>query len=72
MARLREAPSRAEMPDFSAEGYREAMAERAPHILERWADAGERFEHENRRMHDVRGFFAIEAFGANALGGPRG
>ncbi len=42
------------------------MAERAPHILERWADAGARFESANRKTHDVRGFLGIESFGANA------
>jgi hypothetical protein len=42
------------------------MAARAPHILERWADAGERFAHDNRKTHDVRGYLGIESFGANA------
>ena len=43
------------------------MAERAPHILERWADATERFAHEHRRTHDLRGFLGISSFGANAF-----
>ena len=43
------------------------MAERAPHILERWADAKSRFEHANRSTHDVRGFFGVESFGVNAF-----
>jgi mannose-6-phosphate isomerase-like protein (cupin superfamily) len=64
---LNEIPSRAELPQFSTEGYREAMAERAPHILKRWAEAGERFPHEHRKTHDVRGFFGVESFGANAF-----
>jgi mannose-6-phosphate isomerase-like protein (cupin superfamily) len=66
-ARLNEIPSRAELHQFSTEGYREAMAERAPHILKRWAEAGERFPHEHRKTHDVRGFFGVESFGANAF-----
>ena len=43
------------------------MAERAPHILERWADAAARFEHANRGTHDVRGFLGVESFGVNAF-----
>ena len=43
------------------------MEERAPHILERWAEAAERFEHANRRTHDVRGFLGLESFGVNAF-----
>jgi mannose-6-phosphate isomerase-like protein (cupin superfamily) len=66
-ARLTKIPSRAELPQFSTEGYREAMAERAPHILKRWAEAGERFPHEHRTTHDVRGFFGVESFGVNAF-----
>jgi hypothetical protein len=42
------------------------MAERAPHILERWADAAARFEDGNSTFHAVRGFFGIESFGVNA------
>jgi mannose-6-phosphate isomerase-like protein (cupin superfamily) len=67
IARLREIPSRGEMPGFSADGYREAMAQRAPHILERWAEAGERFAHEHRKTHDLRGFLGVESFGVNAF-----
>jgi mannose-6-phosphate isomerase-like protein (cupin superfamily) len=66
-ARLEDIPARSEQPDFSAEEYRQAMAERAPHILERWADAGARFAHEHRKAHDVRGFLGVESFGANAF-----
>jgi uncharacterized cupin superfamily protein len=43
------------------------MAERAPHILERWADAEARFEAANRKTHAVRGFFGVESFGVNAF-----
>ena len=43
------------------------MSERAPHILERWADAGEQFKHEHRKTHDIRGFFGVESFGINAF-----
>jgi mannose-6-phosphate isomerase-like protein (cupin superfamily) len=67
VARLRDIPASSEAPGFSPDEYRRAMSERAPHVLERWADAGERFKHENRRTHDVRGFFGIESFGANAF-----
>jgi mannose-6-phosphate isomerase-like protein (cupin superfamily) len=67
VSRLREIPSRAEMPGFSTEGYREAMEDRAPHILERWARAGEEFAHDNRKTHDVRGFFGVQSFGVNAF-----
>src|SRR6266545_7963520 len=38
------------------------MAERAPHVLERWADAG-----EHRKTHDVRGFLGVDSFGVNAF-----
>ncbi len=66
-ARLREIPPRSEVPGFSLEEYQQAMAERAPHILERWADAGERFAHEHRKTHDVRGFLGVDSFGVNAF-----
>jgi mannose-6-phosphate isomerase-like protein (cupin superfamily) len=65
--RLRDIPSRADSPDFSPEEYRSAMAKRAPHILERWADAAARFKGENRKTHDVRGFLGVESFGVNAF-----
>jgi mannose-6-phosphate isomerase-like protein (cupin superfamily) len=64
---LRDVPSRSESPDFSPEDYHRAMAERAPHILERWADAAARFKGENRKTHDVRGFLGVESFGVNAF-----
>ena len=67
IARLEDIPARSELPGFSAEEYREAMADRAPHILERWADAGENFAHEHRQTHDVRGFLGVESFGINAF-----
>ena len=67
MARLGEIPQRAEVPGFTVEGYREAMAERAPHILERWAEAGEQFAHDHRKTHDVRGFLGVGSFGVNAF-----
>jgi mannose-6-phosphate isomerase-like protein (cupin superfamily) len=66
-ASLRDIPSRAEIPGFSAEEYQQAMSERAPHILERWADAGERFAHEHRRTHDIRDYFGVGSFGVNAF-----
>jgi uncharacterized cupin superfamily protein len=43
------------------------MAERAPHILQRWADASARFADENSKMHDVRGYLGVESFGVNAF-----
>ena len=43
------------------------MAQRAPHILERWSDAQARFESANRKTHAVRGFFGVESFGVNAF-----
>jgi mannose-6-phosphate isomerase-like protein (cupin superfamily) len=67
VAKLRDVPARSELPGFSAEDYRRGMAERAPHILERWADAGERFAHDHRRTHDLRGFLGVESFGVNAF-----
>src|ERR1043166_8183732 len=67
VAKLSEIPPRTEVPGFSVEGYREAMGERAPHILERWAEAGEKFAHDHRETHDVRGFLGVEAFGINAF-----
>jgi cupin domain len=66
-ARLGDIPARAGSPGFSADEYRRAMEERAPHILERWADAGARFDHANRKTHDVRGFLGVESFGVNAF-----
>jgi len=66
-ARLCDIPDATETPGFSREEYRRAMAERAPHILDRWADARERFSHDNRKTHDVRGFLGVESFGANAF-----
>ena len=67
VAKLREISASSESPGFSRDEYRQAMAERAPHILERWAEAGSRFEHANRRTHDVRGFLGVESFGVNAF-----
>jgi mannose-6-phosphate isomerase-like protein (cupin superfamily) len=67
VARLREIPPRSEVSAFSVENYREAMEERAPHILQRWAEAGENFPHEHRKTHDVRGFLGVESFGINAF-----
>jgi hypothetical protein len=67
VARLTEIPASSEAPGFSREDYRRGMEERAPHILERWADAGERFPHDNRKTHDLRGFLGVESFGVNAF-----
>jgi Cupin domain len=66
-ARLDEIPASSARAGFSRDEYRAAMQERAPHILERWADAGERFKHHNRKTHDVRGFLGVESFGVNAF-----
>lgn len=66
-ARVRDIPGGAELPGLSGELYEQAMAERAPHILERWADAGARFEHANRRTHDIRRYLGVESFGVNAF-----
>jgi mannose-6-phosphate isomerase-like protein (cupin superfamily) len=67
IARLREIPARSELPGFAADEYRQAMAERAPHILQRWAEAGEHFAHEHRKTHDVRGYLGVGSFGVNAF-----
>ena len=72
IGRLKEIPPRSETPGFSVDEYRQAMSERAPHILKRWADAGEQFAHENRTTHDVRGFLGVESFGVNAFGAHEG
>lgn len=48
------------------------MSERAPHILERWADADARFPSANQKMHAVRGYFGVESFGVNAFEAPQG
>jgi mannose-6-phosphate isomerase-like protein (cupin superfamily) len=66
-ARLREIPGRSESPGFSAADYERALSERAPHILERWADAGRQFAHDHRKAHDVRGFLGVDSFGVNAF-----
>jgi hypothetical protein len=65
-ARLQDIPSASQLPGFSHEDYFKGMAERAPHILERWADAEARFEGANRKTHAVRGFLGVESFGAGA------
>ena len=67
IGRLREIPSRSQMPGFSGDDYLQQMTERAPHILERWSDATARFAHDHRRTHDVRGFLGVESFGVNAF-----
>jgi mannose-6-phosphate isomerase-like protein (cupin superfamily) len=67
LGRLRDIPSGSERPGFSADDYRRAMADRAPHILERWADARERFAHAHRKTHDVRGYFGVVSLGVNAF-----
>ena len=67
VASLRDIPSGFELPGFSREEYMKGMEERAPHILERWADAGARFKGENRKTHAVRGFLGVESFGVNAF-----
>ncbi len=67
ITRLDEVPPASAAPGFSHEDYRRAMAERAPHILERWGDAQARFRGENRKTHAVRPFLGIESFGANAF-----
>ena len=67
IARLSQIPPRSKLPGFSLEEYRAGMEERAPHVLERWADAEARFKEDNRKTHDLRGFLGIESFGANAF-----
>jgi mannose-6-phosphate isomerase-like protein (cupin superfamily) len=67
VARLSEIPGMAGLTGFSREEYLEGMAERAPHILERWADAEERFDETNRKTHAVRAFLGVQSFGANAF-----
>lgn len=63
----RDVPTRSEIPGFSREEYFASVEKRAPHILERWRDAAERFKGENCTTHDVRGFLGIESFGVNAF-----
>jgi mannose-6-phosphate isomerase-like protein (cupin superfamily) len=72
IARLGEIPPASELAGFSRDAYFDAMAARAPHILERWADAQERFEGANRKTHAVRGFLGVESFGVNAFEAPQG
>jgi len=66
-AKVGEIPPAAELPGFSRDDYFAAMEQRAPHILERWRQAGERFRGDNRKTHAVRGFFGISSFGVNAF-----
>ena len=66
-ARLSEVPGARDLISVSPDDYLKAMEERAPHILERWRDAQERFRGENRKTHAVRHFFGIESFGVNAF-----
>jgi mannose-6-phosphate isomerase-like protein (cupin superfamily) len=72
VASLRDIPPASELPGFSREAYFKGMEERAPHILQRWADAAERFSGENRKTHAVRGFLGVESFGVNAFEGHAG
>jgi mannose-6-phosphate isomerase-like protein (cupin superfamily) len=65
--RLEEIPPSSERARYSRDEYLKAMEERAPHILRRWADAGERFKHDNRKTHDLRAFLGVESFGVNAF-----
>ena len=67
VAQLQDVPASSERPGFSRDDYLSQMGERAPHILERWADAQARFPHDHRRTHDLRGFLGIDSFGANAF-----
>ena len=67
VARLRDVPAASELPGFSREEYFEAMAARAPHILERWRDAQARYEGANRKTHAVRHFLDVQSFGVNAF-----
>jgi mannose-6-phosphate isomerase-like protein (cupin superfamily) len=66
VARLSDVPGGAELPGFSRDEYVAGMSERAPHILERWKDASERFEDANHKFHAVRQFLGVRSFGANA------
>ena len=66
-ARLRDIPGASDLPGDSADEDWRGMEERAPHIIERWQDAGERFESENRKTHAVRPFLGVESFGVNAF-----
>lgn len=72
VARLAEIPASSELPGFSREEYLEGIKERAPHILERWEDAGARFETTNRKTHAVRGFLGVQSFGVNAFESHKG
>jgi len=67
VARLEDIPSAAELPGVSVDDYRSALEQRAPHILERWADAGERFKGDHRKAHAVRQFLGVESFGVSAF-----
>lgn len=67
VGRLRDIPGGVQLAGVSRDEYLEGMTERAPHILERWADADARFESANQKTHSVRGYFGIESFGANAF-----
>jgi hypothetical protein len=66
---LGEIPAASELAGLSRDEYLNAMAARAPHILERWADAQEGFEGANRKTHAVRGFLGVESFGVNDVSG---
>jgi mannose-6-phosphate isomerase-like protein (cupin superfamily) len=67
VARLWDVPPVSQLPGVSVDDYRAAMEERAPHILERWRDAGERFASDNRKTHAVRPYLGVESFGINAF-----
>jgi hypothetical protein len=54
-------------PGVSQAVYEEPLAQRAPHIRKRWADARELFAHDHRKTHDVREFLGIRSFGGNAF-----
>src|SRR5881394_1519062 len=66
-AHLRDIPSVGDLPGVDTDAYLQRMTDRAPHILQRWAAAQERYDGENRRTHAVRMFLGIESFGVNAF-----
>lgn len=70
--RLQDIPGYSGLPGFSREDYMRGMSERAPHILERWADAQARFVDVNTKTHAVRAHLGVESFGVNAFEAPEG
>ncbi len=76
MARLEEIPRSAEIPvpgpTLTPEEEEQALRERDPAAVERWAGFAENPRAAERVAHAVRRYFGIASFGINAFEAPAG